>query len=146
VRQCHDPPGQELFQYVDDAGKRLSVDLADVNAYLRQIAGQGFTTKDFLTWAGSVLALEALQACGACESSIHGRTNVAQVIKTVTSDLGNTPAIRRKCYVHQAIIDAYLEGSLLQALQVIADRDHPSPLPGLSPQEWMALRIFQHQP
>jgi DNA topoisomerase I len=143
VRQCHDLPGQELFQYVDDDGQRRTIDSGDVNAYLRQITGQDFSTKDFRTWAGSVRALEALQACGACESLTQGRTHVAQVIKTVASRLGNTPAICRKYYVNPVIIEAYLEGSLLQSLQAIADREQPSPLPGLSPQEWIALRFFQ---
>jgi DNA topoisomerase-1 len=143
VRQCHDLPGQELFQYVDDEGQRRTIDSADVNAYLRQITGQDFTTKDFRTWAGSALALEALQACGACESWTQGRAHVAQVIKTVASRLGNTPAICRKCYVNPVIIEAFMEGSLLQTLQAIADRDRTSPPQGLSPQEWIALRFFQ---
>jgi DNA topoisomerase-1 len=76
-------------QHVDITGATLrTIDSADVNAYLRQITGQDFTTKDFRTWAGSVLALEALQACGACESWTQGRTHVAQVIKTVASRIG----------------------------------------------------------
>jgi DNA topoisomerase-1 len=127
----------------DVDGQRRTIDSSDVNAYLRQITGQDFTTKDFRTWAGSVRALEALQACGACESLTQGRTHVAQVIKTVASRLGNTPAICRKYYVHPVIIEAYVEGSLFQTLQAIADREQPSPLPGLSSQEWIALRFFQ---
>ena len=56
VRRCQDLPGHELFQYVDDAGRRQSIDSADVNDYLRDIAGHDFTAKDFRTWAGTVLA------------------------------------------------------------------------------------------
>jgi DNA topoisomerase I len=143
VRRCHDLPGQELFQYMDDEGRRRTIDSADVNAYLRQITGQDFTTKDFRTWAGSVLAMEALQASGACESAAQGRAHVVQVIKTVASHLGNTPAICRKCYVNPSIIEAYVEGWLLQTLQTITDQDQAYPLQGLSPQEWIALRFFQ---
>jgi DNA topoisomerase-1 len=143
VQQCHDLPGQELFQYVDDEGERQTIGSADVNAYLRQITGLDFTTKDFRTWTGSVLALEALQACGVCESLTQGRTNVVQVIKTVASRLGNTPAICRKCYVNPVIIEAYIEGSLLQTLRAIADRKQTYPPQELSPQEWIALRFLQ---
>jgi DNA topoisomerase-1 len=114
-----------------------------VNGYLRHITGQDFTTKDFRTWAGSVLALEAFQACGACESLTQARVNVVQVIKTVASHLGNTPAVCRKCYVNPVIIEAYVEGSLLQTLRTIADQDQTYPLPGLSPQESIALRFLQ---
>jgi DNA topoisomerase I len=143
VRRCHDLPGQELFQYIDDEGQRRTIDSADVNAYLRHITGQDFTTKDFRTWAGSVLAMEALQACGACESAAQGRANVVQVIKTVASRLGNTPAICRKCYVNPSIIEAYVEGWLLQTLQTFTDQDQAYPLQGLSPQERIALQFFQ---
>ena len=143
VRRCQELPGQELFQYIDDEGQRRTIDSADVNAYLRQITGQDFTTKDFRTWAGSVLALEALLASGACELSAQGKANVVQVIKAVASRLGNTPAICRKCYVNPVIIEAYVEGWLLQRLRAIADQDQAYPLQGLSPQERIALRFFQ---
>jgi DNA topoisomerase-1 len=143
VRHCHDLPGQELFQYIDDESQPRTVDSADVNAYLRQITAQDFTTKDFRTWAGSVLAVEALQACGTCESLTQRRLNLVQVIKAVASRLGNTPAICRKCYVNPVIINAYMEGSLLRTLQTILDHDQTHPLQGLSPQEWVTLRFLQ---
>ena len=107
VRRCHDLPGQELFQYVDDEGERQIISSADVNAYLRQITGQDFTTKDFRTWAGSVLALEALQASGACESLTQGRTNVVQVIKTVASRLG---LFSLRCWYGRLAMRAAREG------------------------------------
>lgn len=144
VRRCQDLPGQELFQYVDDEGQRRTIDSGDVNAYLRQITGQDFTTKDFRTWAGAVLATEALQACGTCESETAARKNVVQVIKCVASRLGNTPAICRKCYVSPAIIEAYLAGSLLQTLNTLAEQDRTHPQPGLTPQERAVLLFLQH--
>jgi len=143
VQHCHDLPGQELFQYVDDEGEPQIIDSADVNAYLRQITGQNLTTKDFRTWAGSVLALEALQTCAMGESLTQAKKNVVQVIKTVASRLGNTPAISRKCYVNPVIIEAYLEGSLLQTLHSIANREQTYPPHGLASQEWIALRFLQ---
>ena len=144
VRRCQDLPGQELFQYVDDEGQRRTIDSGDVNAYLRQITGQDFTTKDFRTWAGAVLATEALRACGTCGSVTEAKRNVVQVIKSVASRLGNTPAICRKCYVSPAIIEAYVAGSLLQTLHTLAEQDGMHPQPGLSAQERIVLMFLQH--
>lgn len=104
-----------------------------MNAYLKQITGQDFTTNDFRTWAGTVLALQTLQAYGACDSLAEARTNVVQAMKTVAAQLGNTAAICRKCYVHPVIIEAYSAGSLLQALQALTDPDTRYALHALLP-------------
>ena len=108
VRRMRDLPGYELFQYVDEGGETRGVDSADVNAYLRTIAGEEFTSKDFRTWAGTVLAAEALRRCG--------RNELQQAIERVARQLGNTKAVCRKCYIHPRVIEAYLDGSLAQAM------------------------------
>jgi DNA topoisomerase-1 len=125
VKRCQEIPGQELFQYRDDEGQRRTVDSADVNEYLRQITGQDFTSKGFRTWNGTVLAIQALQACGTGESAAQAKKAVVEAIKTVAAQLGNTPTICRKCYVHPAVIEAYLEGSLLQMLQRLGEAGTP---------------------
>jgi DNA topoisomerase-1 len=117
VKRCQEIPGQELFQYCDNKGQRWTIDSADVNAYLRQVTGQDFTSKDFRTWNGTVLAVRALQTCGVGESAAHAKKAVVEAMKTVAAQLGNTPAICRKCYVHPAVIEAYVEGLLLEMLQ-----------------------------
>ena len=143
VKGCQEIPGQELFQYRDDEGQRRTIDSADVNEYLRQITGQDFTSKDFRTWAGTVLAVQALQACGSGESATQAKKAVVQAIKTVAAQLGNTPAICRKCYVHPAVIEAYLEGSLLQMLQALAEQNTTPALNGLSPEEGRVLAFLR---
>jgi DNA topoisomerase I len=143
VQRCQDLPGQELFQYLDDEGQRRTIDSNDVNEYLRQITGQDFTTKDFRTWAGAVLATEALQSCGACDSATQSKKNVVQAIKAVAARLGNTPAICRKCYVNPVIIEAYLAGSLLDTLQAFAAQDQLHTPHGLSSQERIVLMFLQ---
>jgi DNA topoisomerase-1 len=143
VKGCQEIPGQELFQYRDDEGQRRAIDSADVNEYLRQITGQDFTSKDFRTWAGTVLAVQALQACASGESATHAKKAVVQAIKIVAAQLGNTPAVCRKCYVHPAIIEAYLGGSLLQALQALAAQSTAPALNGLSPEEGRVLTFLQ---
>jgi DNA topoisomerase-1 len=115
VARCRDLPGQDLFQYLDDAGVTHAVDSADVNAYLHEAAGEAFTAKDFRTWAGTVLAALALKA-SAFETQAEAKRNVVAAIESVAGRLGNTPAVCRKCYVHPAVVDAYLGGALLEAL------------------------------
>jgi DNA topoisomerase-1 len=112
VKRCQEIPGQELFQYVDDAGGRHGIGSADVNAYLREAGGADFTAKDFRTWAGTLLAARHLRLAPPPESDAHGRRAVAQAIAAVAEELGNTPTVCRKCYVHPVVIAAYLDGSL----------------------------------
>ena len=143
VKRCQEIPGQELFQYRDDEGQRRTIDSADVNEYLRQAAGQDFTSKDFRTWNGTVLAVRALQACGVGESAVQAKKAVAEAIKTVAAQLGNTPAICRKCYVHPAVIEAYLEGILLEMLQRLGNGDPATPVHGLSAEEGKVLAFLR---
>jgi DNA topoisomerase I len=117
VRRMQDLPGQELFQYVDENGETRGIESADVNAYLKDIAEDDFTSKDFRTWAGTVLAARALQALAPFESVAEGKRNVVQAIEAVAKKLGNTKAVCRKCYVHPAILDTYLEGRLAHYLE-----------------------------
>jgi DNA topoisomerase-1 len=116
VKQCRDLPGQTLFQYLDDDGVRQSITSEDVNSYLREITGQDFTAKDFRTWGGTVLALSALLEVGACESEKEANRAVVQVVKQVSGDLGNRPAICRKYYIHPQVIDTFVSGKLIDVL------------------------------
>ena len=113
VRQCRDLPGQELFQYLDEQGRRQSVNSADVNAYLKSITGESFTAKDFRTWSGTVLALTALCECGHATSQAQAKKQVLKAVEAVAGVLGNTRTVCRKSYVHPAVIDAYMDGSLV---------------------------------
>lgn len=108
IKKCQDLPGQKLFEYHDDDGIVRSIDSSDVNDYLRDISGEDFTAKDFRTWGGTLLALQALQECECPGSNRDRKGNVVTAIKTVAEQLGNTAAVCRKCYIHPAIIDAYL--------------------------------------
>lgn len=116
VKRCQDLPGEELFQYEDASGETHSVGSADVNDYLRRTAGQDFTAKDFRTWAGTVLAAWALAERRAFKSRTEARRNIVSAIERVAGRLGNTVAICRKCYVHPAVVDSYLDGTLVRGL------------------------------
>jgi DNA topoisomerase-1 len=117
VRQCRDLPGQELFQYIDDDGRRRDVNSADVNAYLKEITGQDFTAKDFRTWAGTVLAATALRDVHPGHTRAGAKKNVLIAIDAVAGMLGNTRAVCRKSYIHPAILDAYDSGAIARAFR-----------------------------
>jgi DNA topoisomerase-1 len=115
IKRCSDIPGHELFQYLDADGTRHSIDSTAVNDYLREITGQHFTAKDFRTWAGSVLACALLRELGPYSSETEAKKNVVQAIAQVAAQLGNTPSVCRKCYVHPAVLEAYLGGMTANA-------------------------------
>lgn len=123
VKKCQDLPGQELFAYLDDDGRPRDVKSSDVNDYLRRIAGNDFTAKDFRTWAGTVLAATALKEFEAFDSESQAKKNIVAAIERVAERLGNTRSVCRKCYVHPAILDSYIDGTLARTLQQRAERE-----------------------
>jgi len=114
VKRCEELPGYELFQYVNGDGETRSIDSADVNEYLGEITGQHFTAKDFRTWAGTVMACDLLLGMVPFETETQAKKNVVEAIKAVAAKLGNTPAVCRKCYVHPAVLEAYMGGMTQQ--------------------------------
>src|SRR6185437_14497492 len=104
---------------------------------LHATAGEEFTAKDFRTWAGTVLAVRALQECAIGESVTQARRNVVRAIEAVAKQLGNTRAVCRKCYIHPVVLEAYLGGTLGAAIQ------QPVDLPGLSPEEANVLALIR---
>lgn len=116
VQRLQELPGQELFQYVDGEGNTHSISSNDVNAYLREASGGEFTAKDFRTWAGTVLALTELAEIEEPKTKRETKAAVMQAIRAVSKQLGNTPAVCRKCYVHPVVIDAFTTGRLKEHL------------------------------
>ena len=117
VKKCQDLPGQVLFQYLDSDGTRQRVTSEDVNTYLREITGEPFTAKDFRTWSGTVLAAAALQELEAVDTATGRKKNIARAIESVAKQLGNTKAVCRRCYVHPAVLEHYLDGATLDMLR-----------------------------
>ena len=145
VKRCQELPGYELFQYIDAAGERQTIDSADVNDYLRQRTGQDCTAKDVRTWAGTVLAACALRECGPCTSQTQAKKTIIQAIDAVARRLGNTRAVCRTCYVHPAVLDAYLDGSLC-AMPLPGDTSDLNPeAPGLQPEEALVLTLLKQR-
>jgi len=116
IKNCRDLPGYDLFQYLDDEGNPHTVGSAEVNEYLREIAGEEITAKDFRTWAGTKLAAEALREFEAFDSQAERKKAVLRAIEKVAKHLGNTPTICRRCYIHPAILEGYLDGTMLRVI------------------------------
>jgi DNA topoisomerase-1 len=143
LKACNDLPGRELFQYVDESGERRTIDSADVNDYLREIAGDEFTAKDFRTWAGTVLAALALQEFEVVDTQAAAKRNITEAIERVAARLGNTPAICRKCYVHPEVIGCYLDGTLVEMLSEKVAKTLREELDGLDAAEAAVLAFLQ---
>jgi len=141
VERLDELPGQHLFQYLDESGEPRPIDSDDVNAYLREAAGEDFTAKDFRTWAGTILAARELAAFEPHASETEAKRDLVAAIDVVARRLGNTRAICRRCYVHPAIVAAYFDGSLRRAMRRRTERrDGPC---DLGADEKRVLRLLQ---
>jgi len=142
IRRCQELPGQRLFEYVDEQGQVQPVTSEDVNAYLYEITGADFTSKDFRTWKGSVLGLSILGAMGRPASETQARKNIVQAMKEVAAELGNRPATARKYYVHPVLLEAYADGRLEEASPQENGRKERAP-DDLSPPEEHLMALLR---
>jgi DNA topoisomerase-1 len=145
IARTRELPGQELFQYVDHDGERHTIGSADVNDYLRAITGEDYTAKDFRTWSGTVLAALALHEFEKFDSEAQAKKNIVRAIESVAEKLGNTPSICRKCYVHPAVLDAYLDGTIVEALRERAHQQLVDGVHDLSSDEAAVLGLLQQR-
>src|SRR6185437_301491 len=144
VRNCQELPGEELFGYRDEEGKAVDLTSTDVNDYLREITGQNFTAKDFRTWAGTVLAANALKEFEKFDSRAQAKKNIVRAIEAVAKKLGNTRAVCKKCYIHPAVLDSYMDGELTETLRRRAEKLEKN-LSNLDPEEAAVLVLLQRR-
>jgi DNA topoisomerase I len=142
VKRCQDLPGYELFQYIDAAGEIRNMTSEDVNDYLRAIAGEEFSAKDFRTWAGTTLAAKILQRLDEDDNEEPTESALVKAIDEVAAALGNTRAVCRKYYVHPAVMDAYLHGTLTQSF---IDPPPHAARTGLNSEEAGVLRLLKRR-
>ncbi len=145
IGRMRDLPGQELFQYLDADGERHTIGSADVNEYLREMTGEDYTAKDFRTWSGTVLAALALVEFERFDSEAQAKKNIVRAIESVAERLGNTPSICRKCYVHPAVIESYLDGTIIEALRVRTERELVEDLHALQPEEVAVVALLRQR-
>ena len=138
VRKCQHLPGQKLFEFEDDAGVH-GINSEDVNAYLSEISGQRITTKDFRTWKATALAARVLNHSRRGDSKDKNK-NVKLAIAHVARQLGNTPAICKKCYVHPSVIETYLTDAFPASKKSAAGQRSR-----LRPEEQAVMRLLRRK-
>ncbi len=121
IKRSQHLPGERLFEYADTHGHFRPVESADVNRYLHQLTGQDLTAKDFRTWGGTLIAATTLRDTGVGTSASQARRNVLHAIDTTAAKLGNTRSVARQSYIHPAIVDAYVAGTLVDAMALPRD-------------------------
>jgi DNA topoisomerase I len=141
VQRCQALPGEDLFQYIDADEVRRTIGSGDVNEYIREISGQEFTAKDFRTWAGTLLAVAALSEVGAFTTQRQAKSNVLRAIDRVAEQLNNTRAVCRKYYVHPAVFETYLAGTMVDALRNGTKEAAKS---ALADEEASVVRLLRH--
>ncbi len=107
-------PGRRVFQYYDDQGRLHVASGHALNAYIREVMSPGLSSKDFRTWAGTLLAAETLAELGPARSQREMKANVVRTVKRVAEELGNTPAVARSSYISPAVFERYEEGRTLE--------------------------------
>ncbi|MDB4952289.1 MAG: topoisomerase catalytic core domain protein [Gemmatimonadetes bacterium] len=135
-------PGRRLFRWVDEAGGLHDVTAADVNAYVKSVAGEKYTSKDIRTWGGTVRAATILADLGPPASAAEAKRNVVLACKLVSAELGNTPSVCRSAYVHPVVLEKYQAGKTIAPFMREASRPAQAGTPAQYYPEEAALMRF----
>lgn len=117
LKNVKEIPGQKLFQYYDEDGSVQQLDSGDINAYLKNCMNDDYTCKDFRTWAGCLLCLVFMSHDPFPETAAARKKELVNIIDRVAERLGNTRTVTRNYYIHPALQDQYLDGSLASLIK-----------------------------
>lgn len=109
IKECSELRGYEVFRYLGENGQTIPVDSSDVNNYLREITGENFTSKNFRTWGGSVLAVKSYQSALEKVQRNKKLKMKSAIVKAVADELNNTVTVCEKYYIHPSILAALHE-------------------------------------
>ncbi|MDO9418729.1 DNA topoisomerase IB [Pararhizobium sp.] len=112
IRTLQELPGQQLFQYLDEDGKRHPIRSQDVNAYIREAAGDTFSSRQFRTWGATTMAATALAALEPAPSKREAARLINSAVDTVAKRLVNTRAVCRSSYIHPLVFEHFESGDL----------------------------------
>jgi len=140
VQKCKEIPGQHLFQYYAPDGHRAELESGDVNEYLQQVTGLQLSAKDFRTWGGTVKMVECLEAVINEEPEFPKPKTLKRAIKDVAQELGNTPTVCSKYYIHPQVVELFNSDKLIDYLRR-HDAD-PAKNDLLTPTEHMVLDML----
>ncbi len=135
--------GRKLFRYLDESGKPRSITPAQINAYIKNATDAKFSSKDFRTWGGTLLAAVAFAEEGCCESEAETKKAVVKVVKKVADELGNTPAVCRSSYIHPAVLKAYSGGVTIDEFRPRKQRKIKRLKAELLPEEKALIKLLK---
>lgn len=135
--------GRKLFRYVDEQGKPRAISPAQINRYLKDATDPEFSSKDFRTWGGTLLAAVELAEIGSSDNEKELKKNIVKTVKKVADELGNTPTVCRSSYIHPAVLDAYLSGVTLDEFRPRKVRRIKRIETDYAPEEKALLKLFQ---
>jgi DNA topoisomerase-1 len=139
IKKLEELPGYELFQFIDDDGVKRPVDSQNVNDYLKDIARENITAKDFRTWGGTVLAGLTLYKIGEYDTKKYLQHNLREAVCTVAKNLGNTPKVCRDYYIHPVVVKTYEEKLLVPHFGKYSS----SQIRGLDKAEYATVTLLQ---
>jgi DNA topoisomerase-1 len=142
MKEILELPGRRLFRYRDEDGKVKNVTARDVNTYIKEIAGEGYSAKDLRTWGGTVRAAAILADLGPAESRKEAEKAVVLACKLVSAELGNTPAVCRSSYIHPVVLEKYLTGKTIEPMMRRKPRSRKRAAPPTYYPEEAALMRF----
>jgi DNA topoisomerase I len=135
---------RKLFHYLDADGKARPIKPGDINAYIKQATLPEFSSKDFRTWGGTLLAAIELAEIGKAEDERQLKKNIVQAVKTVAEQLGNTPTVCRASYIHPIVLSAYESGVTIDEFRPRSGRRIRRRVEGeYDPEEKALLRLLK---
>lgn len=140
IKACIELPGYEIFQYIDEAGFRHSIDSENVNLYLKQVTGEDITAKEFRTWGGTTLSAVTLNKFGPYDTEDSLRRNLHETISQVAKHLGNTVKVCQSYYIHPTIIETYRRNVFIPNFRGYMESKNK--IDGLSKEEFAVLNIL----
>ena len=134
---------RKLFHYVDESGKARTIKPADINRYIKEATSPEFSSKDFRTWGGTLLAAVALADIGKAEDEQEVKRNIVRAVKSVAEQLGNTPTVCRSSYIHPTVLTAYQAGITLDEFRPKTNRRIHRMEADYEPEEKALLRMLK---
>ena len=135
---------RNLFHYLDENGKPRPIKPADINSYIKEATAPEFTSKDFRTWGGTLLAAIELAEIGTAENERDTKKNIVKIVKNVAEELGNTPTVCRGSYIHPRVLRAYETGITIDEFRPKKGRRIHRVEGDYEPEEKALLRLLKN--
>ena len=135
---------KKLFHYVNGDGKPRPIKPADINAYIKEATAPEFSSKDFRTWGGTLLAAIELAEIGTAEDERSIKKNIVKIVKNVAEELGNTPTVCRGSYIHPTVLKSYESGVTIDEFRPKKRRRIRRVEGDYEPEERALLRLLDH--